>query len=60
VAVRTSNQFCITGIPDDEERRVDWVEAQLGQIGEMGLENYIQPQPSYGETRAPGLSSRAI
>ena len=28
-------------IIEDEEKHVDWIEAQLHQIGEMGYENYL-------------------
>ena len=32
----------LTDILDDEEEHVDWIEAQLGLIEKMGLENYVQ------------------
>jgi bacterioferritin len=28
----------------DEERHVDWIEAQLHKIGELGYENYLAEQ----------------
>jgi bacterioferritin len=28
----------------DEEKHVDWLEAQLGMIGEMGIANYLARQ----------------
>ena len=29
-------------ILSDEEHHVDWLETQLGLIGQIGIENYIQ------------------
>ena len=31
-------------ILEDEERHIDWIEAQLHQINEMGYENYLSAQ----------------
>ena len=31
----------LEGILSDEEDHVDWLEAQLDQIGQTGLENYL-------------------
>ncbi len=33
----------------DEERHIDWLEAQLHQIGEMGYERYLAQQVDGGE-----------
>lgn len=34
----------LTDILESEEEHVDWIEAQLGLIEKMGLENYVQRQ----------------
>jgi bacterioferritin len=34
----------LEGILADEEEHVDWLEAQLDQIGQVGLENYLAQQ----------------
>jgi bacterioferritin len=36
-------------ILEEEERHVDWLEAQLHQIGEMGYENYLSTTVAEGE-----------
>jgi bacterioferritin len=33
----------------DEEQHVDWLEAQLGMIGEMGIANYLSQQMHHEE-----------
>jgi bacterioferritin len=37
----------LEGILDDEEDHVDWLEAQLDQIGQTGLENYLAEAITY-------------
>ncbi|MFC4353091.1 bacterioferritin [Fodinicurvata halophila] len=37
-------------ILEGEEEHVDWLETQLGQIGRMGLENFVQLQTSANES----------
>jgi bacterioferritin len=34
----------LESILEDEEGHIDWIEAQLDQIGQMGLENYLTEQ----------------
>jgi bacterioferritin len=36
----------LTGILDDEEEHVDWLETQLELIGRLGIQNYSQSQMS--------------
>jgi bacterioferritin len=36
----------LESILTDEEEHVDWLEAQLDQIGQMGIENYLSEQIS--------------
>ena len=33
-----------TTTSQDEEKHIDWLEAQLDQIGQMGLRNYLLAQ----------------
>jgi bacterioferritin len=37
------------GILDSEEEHIDWLETQLEQIGQMGIQNYIQLQSGSAE-----------
>ena len=39
----------LEGILTDEEEHIDWLEAQLHSISEMGIENYLAQQ--YGEEK---------
>lgn len=32
------------GILEDEQKHIDWLENQLGLVGEIGIESYIQSQ----------------
>ena len=34
----------LESILEDEESHIDWIEAQLDQIGQMGIENYLAEQ----------------
>ncbi|HAF70431.1 TPA: bacterioferritin, partial [Candidatus Acetothermia bacterium] len=39
-----ATKVLLEGILKDEEEHVDWIEAQLEQIKQMGLENYLTEQ----------------
>lgn len=39
-----NTKVLLEGILKDEEEHVDWLEAQLDLIGQMGLENYLAQQ----------------
>jgi bacterioferritin len=41
----------LTGILTDEEKHIDWLEAQLEQIKQMGHENYLSRQLSEAEEK---------
>jgi bacterioferritin len=36
----------LEGILSEEERHIDWLEAQLNQIKQMGIQNYLADQTS--------------
>jgi bacterioferritin len=40
----TGTRTLIEGIVKDEEDHVDWIEAQLGMIEQVGVENYLAQQ----------------
>ncbi len=42
----------LTGILKDEEEHIDWLEAQLEQVKQMGYENYLSTLKSGGESKA--------
>jgi bacterioferritin len=45
----TGTRNMLEGIIKDEEDHVDWIEAQLGLLDEVGIENYLAQQMHNGE-----------
>jgi bacterioferritin len=48
-AADNGSRELLEGILTDEEEHIDWLEAQLHSISEMGIENYLAQQ--YGEEK---------